>query len=324
MKRVLITGASGFVGYHLIDAAVKQGYEVFAAVRRASKVDHLKSLPISFTFLNFENVTSLEKEIKEKKYNYIIHAAGITKAGNKEKYETVNAVYTFNLASAVKKSGVELQKFVFVSSLSAIGPKTTGIDSELKPTPVTAYGESKLLAEHHLSAFDLPILTIRPTAVYGPRERDIFLMLKAISQGYEVYIGKNPQHLTFIHAADLAEVAIRLLQSPFIHKTYNLTDGFSYDRYALSNIAKEVLEKKTLKVHLPVGVVKIVAGFLEGMSLINGKTPALNRDKLKELTADNWHYEIEEIKRDIGFSPSFNLKEGLRQTLQWYQKNKWI
>jgi nucleoside-diphosphate-sugar epimerase len=322
-KRVLITGASGFLGYHLIQAALEHNFEVFAAVRQSSKIDHLKTSQVTFTYPDLSSPTQLEENFRTNKYDYIIHAAGSTKARRKEEYEMINAQYAKNVAMAAQESGLELRKFILVSSLAALGPQS-GKKIEIKPNPVTSYGISKLKAEQYLAEFNLPLIVIRPTAVYGPREQDIFIILKAISRGLELYIGNSSQQLSFIHVTDLANVTIKLLESSLVQKTYNLTDGDSYDRYALGNIAKQVLGKRTLKIHLPFGMIKIVAGLLETLYSWNGKTPALNREKLMELTAANWYYDIAELKNDIGFKPTYKLENGLKQTLQWYQKHNWI
>lgn len=322
-KKVLITGASGFVGYHLVQEALNRGLDVVAAVRPSSKVAHLQSLPIAFTTLDFGNVPELARDIKEKSYQYVIHAAGVTKAGSKAEYEKVNAMYTRNLAMAVKESGVALEKFVLISSLAALGPVKEG-EQILHPNPLTAYGQSKLLAERYLVEVDIPQIVLRPTAVYGPRERDIFIMLKAINRGFEFYIGRFEQQLSFIHVSDLSAIAVKALSSALSKKSYILTDGKSYDRYTLGNIAREVLKKKTIKLHLPIGVTRMTVAAVEILYSLAGKTPTINREKLNELTAANWYYDIEEVKRDLGFDPQFNLKEGMQQTLQWYKQQHWI
>ena len=322
-KKVLITGASGFVGYHLIQEALDKGLDVVAAVRSSSKVDHLQSLPIGFTTLDFGNRQELVSDIKEKSYHYIIHAAGVTKAGKREEYEKVNAMYTRNIALAASESGIAIEKFVLMSSLAALGPVKEGGQSPV-PNPVTSYGRSKLLAERHLAEVDIPYIVLRPTAVYGPRERDIFLMLKAISRGLEFYIGRGEQQLSFIHVKDLSAVAVRALTSLPVNKTYNITDGRSYDRYALGNITKELLGKRTIKLHLPVTVTRGAVAAIEAMYSLTGKTLTVNREKLNELTAANWYYAIDEAKNDLGFEPQYNLNDGLRQTLQWYKQQQWI
>lgn len=323
-KKVLITGASGFVGYHLINEALRHDLDVFAAVRKSSRIDHLEALPLNFTTVDFEDAPQLEQNLKANQYNYIIHAAGITRALKPEDYNKVNAGYTRNLAEAVKRSGVPLEKFVLVSSLAAMGPLAKNQEDVSDPAPITSYGKSKLMAEKILEGFNFPAIIVRPTAVYGPREKDIFLLFKSIKSGLELYIGRECQHLSFIHANDLADAIMALLLSSYTKKTYNLTDGKVYDRYALSSIAKNLLGKKTFKMHLSVGATRRAAGIMEWIYALNGKIPALNREKLAELTALNWCYSIENIKRDIGFAPKYNLENGLKQTINWYKQNNWI
>ena len=117
MDRVLITGASGFVGFHLIEQALKSNLQVYAAVRKSSDISHLKHLDIQFTYPNFNDVDALVKELEDKQYKYIIHAAGLTKAKSQQDYDFVNATYTYNLAQAAVKANIALSKFVFLSKL---------------------------------------------------------------------------------------------------------------------------------------------------------------------------------------------------------------
>jgi len=326
-ERVLITGASGFVGYHLIEEALAKGLEVSAAVRASSRVDHLRNLPVQFVTTDFSDVRAIRAELEAKDYQYVIHAAGATKALSEASYNEVNAVYTRNLARAVSEVQVPLKKFVFLSSLAAMGPAKNGhpILEKDAPNPVTFYGKSKLLAESYLSALDsLPSIVLRPTAVYGPRDRDIFIILKTIAQGLEPYIGRKPQQLSFIYVKDLAAVSIGALLSSVVKGSYNVSDGGSYDRYELANITKEILHKKTLKVHIPMGMVKAMAFVQETLGRMQGSMPALNQDKLAELTAANWSCSIDSIRKDLGFSPRYTLAQGLDETLQWYKANRWL
>ena len=325
-ERILITGASGFVGYHLIEAALHQNLEVFAAVRRSSQIEHLKHLDIQYTTPDFASVEALKKDIEEKKYSYIIHAAGSTKAPDKAAYTLVNTTYAVNLASAATGTGVK--KFVFISSLAALGPAPDNhsiITESQLPKPVTNYGRSKLVAETHLKVFEmsgLPLVTLRPTAVYGPRDKDIFIILKTFTKGFEPYIGNNPQQLSFVYVTDLARAAVQLALSNAVG-SYNISDGNAYDRYALANITKKLLQQKTLKLHLPVLLVKGIASLLETFSR-KGSTPALNREKLAELTAANWNCSIEKLRNAIGYKPQYDLEKGLTEALEWYKKEKWL
>ena len=327
-QTVLITGASGFVGFHLIEAALAKGLEVYAAIRRSSDVKHLASYNIHYVYPDFNNIDSLEKELKENNYDYIIHAAGTTKAKNQEEYNKVNATYTTNLATAVINSGIALKKMVFISSLAAIGPSQQADDliTEMSsPMPVTAYGKSKLLAEESLKKMNLPLVVLRPTAVYGPRDKDIFIIIKTFSQGLEPYIGKVAQKLSFVYVKDLATATVNsLFAAENANGTYNITDGNCYNRYEMADICKAVLQKKTFKFHLPLGVVKALAFVMEKSYGFLDKTPALNIEKLAELTATNWCCDIAKAKRNLSFQPVYDLKKGLTEALGWYKEEKWI
>jgi nucleoside-diphosphate-sugar epimerase len=325
-KKVLITGASGFVGYHLIVEAVKSGMEVYAAVRASSNVTHLNALDVKFTNLDYGSVEALSENIQTNQYDYIIHASGTTKAKSKAEYNLINAEYTRNLAIAAAGSGV--QKFIFVSSLAALGP-LSDINSEIRddsaPHPVTSYGESKLLAEQYLSSVEnLPWIVVRPTAVYGPREKDIFIIFKSINMGLEPYIGRFDQQFSFIYVTDLTAIILAALHSSVNHKAYNVSDGKKYDRYALADFSKRALKKKTFKFHLPVSGVRFVASVMDRLYARSNTTPALNKEKMSELTAINWACDISHLQADFNYAPSYNLEAGISETMTWYKKNNWL
>ncbi|WP_295792177.1 NAD(P)-dependent oxidoreductase [Mucilaginibacter sp.] len=326
-QRVLITGASGFVGFHLIEEALNNNMEVFAAVRKSSKIDHLAGFDIKFTYPDFDNVQALKDNIIENKYDYIIHAAGVTTARSAQEYEHINADYTYNLARAAVESNIGLKKFVLVSSLAGVGPLNNLdgiITEETIPTPVTAYGRSKILAEEKLKSIDsLNYTILRPTAVYGPRDKDIFIFFKQLSNRIEPYIGNIDQKLTFIYVTDLAKVAVKALHIGN-KQAYNLSDGSYYSRYALGDFTREVLNLKTVKFHLPVNFVKLIANISEKVCSLSNKASVLNVEKLKELMAVNWNCDISRAKADLEFTPAYDLKAGVTETLNWYKANKWL
>jgi UDP-glucose 4-epimerase len=291
-EKVLITGASGFVGYHLIEEALKNNLDVYAAVRKSSNIEHLKALNIQYTYPNFNSVDDLVAELEQKQYTYIIHAAGITKAKTQADYDKVNATYTHNLALAATKANINLKKLVFLSSLACMGPlpSTEGVITEdRQANPVTAYGKSKLKAEQLLSTVpNLPLITLRPTAVYGPRERDLLIIFKKFAQGLEPYIGRVNQQLSFIYVTDLAQITVKALFSPVTGESFNLSDGQLYNRYQLANYTKLALGRKTLRFHIPLGIIRALAFLLEKAYAKSNAVPALNVEKLNELTAANW------------------------------------
>ena len=326
--KVLITGASGFVGYHLIEAAIKAGFNVSAAVRKSSDISHLKEFDIQYIDLAYDSVANLKMQLEAEQFQYIIHAAGITKAKNFEAYKKVNPVYTRELALPASTPAINLKKFVFVSSLAALGPLpdlTGTIADDTAGKPVTSYGASKLLAEGYLKEIQgLPLVVIRPTAVYGPREKDIFILFKSISRGLEPHIGSFKQHLSFIYVKDLAHVIIQALVSDIVGKQYNVSDGRVYDRYQLAMLTKKALNKKTIQFHLPIKIVAMLALIMERIYKNSVTSPALNKEKVAELTAINWACDITEARRDLGYEPQFDLERGMQETIKWYKENRWL
>jgi UDP-glucose 4-epimerase len=326
-ERVLITGGSGFIGYHLIEEALNNNLDVYVAIRKSSRIDHLKGLNIKYTCPDFDNVQALKKELIENKYDYIIHAAGLTRARSQKEYNHINAGFIHNLALAVLESGVKLKKIVLISSLAAIGPLNSlkGIITEdTIPNPITAYGKSKLLGEQNLKAFSsLNYNILRPTGVYGPWDRDIFIFFKQVAKGIEPYIGNIEQKFSFLYVTDLAKATIKALFAGN-HKTYNLSDGNFYNRYELGANIKEALNLKTVKFHLPVNFVKLIAKVSEKYSSLSDKAAVLNIEKVNELMAVNWWCDIEQAKADLGFYPQYNLHAGVAETIKWYKTNKWL
>lgn len=326
-ERVLITGASGFVGYHLIEEALQNNFEVFIAIRKSSRIDHLKNFDIQYIYPEFNNPEALKRQLAEIKPDYIIHAAGVTSARSEAEYNRINATYTYNLALAAKEACPTLKKFVLVGSLAAVGPLNTLnglITEDTIPRPVTAYGRSKLLAEQKLKTVTgLSYTILRPTAVYGPRDTGIFIFFKQVAKGIEPYIGNAQQKLSFIYVKDLAKACIKALYA-VNNQTFNLSDGNFYSRYELGDITKNELKLKPLKFHLPVNFVKIIAVVSEKLSYLRNKAAILNVEKLNELMAVNWHCDIEAAKSDLGFYPSYNLQAGVTETLKWYKANNWL
>jgi nucleoside-diphosphate-sugar epimerase len=323
-ENVLITGASGFLGYHLITAALEKNLSVYAAVRKNSSIDHLKELPVKYVFLDYNDVEDMAKTLAENNIHYIIHAAGVTKAVKQQQYNDINASNSVNLAKAAEISRGDFKKMVFISSLAAAGPAASLADTiteQQEPRPVTAYGKSKLLAEKELSKLNISLVSLRPTAVYGPGDKDIFIMLKTVSRGLDPYMGKINQQLSFVHAADVATVAVQSLFAD-AEGVYNITDGNKYDRYEFADITKRILNKKALRFHIPMPLIKVLAYFLETTNSWMNKPAVINREKLHELAATNWYCDISKAREDLNFKPKFSLTNGLQDSIDWYKKNR--
>ncbi|MBE8713617.1 NAD-dependent epimerase/dehydratase family protein [Sphingobacterium hungaricum] len=330
-KKILITGASGFVGSHLVEAAKSQLFEVHAAVRQSSLKDEIAPFVDKFVYPDWNNSQDLDELLRNEKYDFVIHAAALTKSKSEQEMYTVNVDFTKNLLASVSKLTEKPQRIVFVSSLAAIGPipfqENQFILNDSPYHPVTVYGRSKRDAELMIKEnfADLPITIIRPTAVYGPREKDLFILFDTMNKGFEPYIGRKPQALSFIYVKDLVDVLLLSLRGRETEiVAYNITDGHVYTKYAMADIFKSVFKKRLFRVHIPYGIVEYFSILLQKLYSKSSKTPVIYPERLNELTAENWGCDIEEVKNKLNFEPKYDLESGLKETLEWYKVNKWL
>lgn len=334
MENVLITGASGFIGSFLVEEGLKRDFQVYAGIRKSSSKIYLKDPRIQFVEFDFASIDSVIHtiEILRKQninFKYIIHNAGVTKARKKEDYFNVNFLNTRNFIKALQITGNIPDKFIFISSLAAFGPGDPVTMKPVmlsdKPKPIEIYGKSKLEAELFITSLkDFPWLIMRPTGVYGPREKDYYIFFKTINKGIEAYIGSSKQILTFIFVKDLVRVIFDATLSSIIHKTYFVSDGHEYDTESFAAIAKKYLHKKTIKITLPPGIVRQLAFLLERTYGLWGSIPTLNTDKFNVMKSTNWRCEIEPLQRDFGFFAHYDLDKGVKETVEWYKNEGWL
>ena len=334
MKNILITGASGFIGSFLVEEGLKKKYSVWAGIRKSSSREYLQDPEIKFLEIDFsspEKITGTLNDCKAKNlhFDYIIHNAGITKSGKKEEYFNVNSQNTRNFIEALVQTGMVPQKFIYISSLAAFGPGNPETMEPVRltdvPKPIEIYGRSKLDAEKYISGLsDFPWIIIRPTGVYGPREKDYYVFFKTMNSGLETYIGSKKQILTFIYVKDLVRVIYLALESAIVRKSYFVSDGKEYDTKEFAAITKRILQKKTVKIVVPTPVVKYLALGLEKLYGLWGTIPTLNSDKFNVLSSQNWKCETEPLQKDFNFKADYDLEKGVMETIDWYKKEKWL
>lgn len=327
MKKVLVTGASGFIGSTLIDRLLEAGtYEVYAGVRKTSDRKYLQDSRIKFIDVAFSSPERLKQQLSEENFDCIFHFAGLTKAKHLDDFEKVNFLLTKNLVDAIDP---QKTKLIYLSSFAAHGPgeevhfTKAKISDENKPN--TAYGRSKLKAENYInSSFKGKYVIFRPTGVYGPRETDYFVFFQTIDNHIEPYLGFVPQHLTFIYSKDLVEVCLKAFECEVSGKTYFVSDGKMYLDSDFAAITKQVLHKRTLKLKFPLFIVRWISAFLDSFGRMIGKQFTLNNDKFAILAARNWECDIEDLKKDLNFEPKYDLQKGVEEAIAWYKKEKWL
>lgn len=331
MKKILITGASGFIGSFLVERALAEGMETWAAVRTTSSRRYLQDERIHFIELNLNDenqlYAQLETHLKEHEntpFDYVIHAAGATKCRKAEDFFTINAEGTAHLALALQLTGALRTggRFVFISSLSVMGPAHEKdyqpITEKDLPVPNTAYGASKLQAESFLADVkDLNYIVLRPTGVYGPRERDYAMMADSIKRHVDFAVGYRPQVLTFIYVADLVDAAFLALTHGTRGRKYFLTDGKEYTSRTFSDLIQMQLGvKRVLHIVAPLWVLKVVSWIAEKMAMLTGTTSTLNTDKYRIMRQRNWRCDISAAREELGYNPQWPLVRGVKATFK--------
>lgn len=331
-KKILVTGASGFIGSFIVEEALRQGMEVWAAMRPTSSKRYLKDERINFINLDLQNPIELKQKMDELSPDYVVHAAGATKCLDINDFYRTNTDGTSNLVSALKdvaESG-QLKRFVFTSSLSIFGAihesqpyqEICGNDT---PHPNTAYGKSKLKAEAVVEQSGLPYVILRPTGVYGPREKDYFIMAKSIKQHSDFSVGYKPQDITFVYVKDVVQAVFLALEKPVVGQHFFLSDGKVYSSRTFSDLIWEELGRPWLiRIKAPVWVLRVVTFVGEYWGRLTHNVTALNNDKYNILRQRNWRCDITPACQQLGFEPQYDLERGVKETIKWYKDNKWL
>ena len=350
--RILITGASGFIGSFIVEEALNRGFETWAAVRKSSSKAFLQDERIHFIELNLSSEAELKQQLKDIQFDYVVHAAGVTKCLHKEDFFRINTEGTKNLVRALLDLQMPLKRFVYISSLSIMGAireeqPYKEIREQDKAMPNTAYGKSKLEAEQWLVSLNkeleksnrqsrlaplglrnekvLPYVILRPTGVYGPRERDYFMMAKSIQSHTDFAVGFKQQDITFVYVTDVVQAVFLAMEKGQTGRCYFLSDGEVYQSSTFSDlIRKELGNPWWIRITAPLWLLRIITFCGEYMGHITGKVTALNNDKYNIMKQRNWRCDINPARQELGYEPQVKLEEGVRRSIAWYKKNKWL
>ena len=325
--KTLVTGASGFIGSHLVELLLARKYAVRVLLRRTSSTAWLKDLPVEYVYGDLFDEQALADAVKD--VDYVYHSAGVTKAKTPEEYFRGNATGTRNLLEAVRRHNSGIKRFIQISSQTAAGPSVsmTPITEDAVPHPITTYGKSKLRAEEecHRVASAFPVTIVRPPAVYGPRDKDIFEFFKTVSKGLQPVVGFSEKFVSLIHVSDLVRGFVMAGESErAAGNTYFISSRTTYGWSEIGRITKTIMEKKVLRIRIPEAGVYCIAAVAEVMAKFSPKPALINFEKARDMVQDYWTCDPSKAKRDFGFEEQISLEEGIRNTVEWYRKAGWL
>ncbi|MDQ7041580.1 MAG: NAD-dependent epimerase/dehydratase family protein [Rhodothermus sp.] len=328
-----VTGGTGFIGSHLVEELLRRGYrEVRCLVRR--ELRWLKGLDIVPVRGDFSRIEVLWEAVRDA--DVVFHVAGVTRARDWATFERGNITATLNLLGAVLEANPNVHKVLITSSLAAVGYCPGGVATEASPLrPISAYGRSKALMEQALwapraegppFAEQLPIVVVRPPAVYGPREADIYTFFRTVSRGLCPIVGSG-QHpeLSLVHVRDLVRGMVDAAESDATTgQTYFIGSEQFYSWREIRDAALRALGRRALTVHIPPFLVEPIGALVELAGRLTGTYPPLNREKAREIRRACKMCAVDKARRDFGYRQQIGLEEGLQETITWYRQQGWL
>lgn len=327
VKRVLLTGGAGFIGSHLTELLLKNGYSVRCLVRDPSNLRWLSGLDIDVAVGDCLLPETLVDAVKE--VSVVVHAAGLSKARHPREYYEVNHLGARNILTACARHNPDIEKFVLISSLAAAGPSVDGkpVRNSDPSHPVSDYGKSKLLAEHEALRYKetFPVAILRPSAVYGPRDRDLYELFRWAGRGMTIEIAGGERFLQFCYVGDLVQ-AISLAMEKRIPSgsIYFVAEDRSYSWSEFRRTLLTTGEVRAINIKIPYAAAYLIGLASELGSVFTSRPAITNRQKVREASQQYWICDLAPIERELGFRHAFPLHKGLELTWKWYREQGWV
>jgi len=326
--RVLVTGATGFIGGHLVPALLARDWNVSCLARTTSRKPAEFERQVQWIIGDLLDRESLIKATKG--VDAVIHLAGVIKASNPATFTRVNVAGTRKLLEALLSSESSSPTFILISSQAAQGPSPSRLPlpEGALPRPISRYGWSKLQAEEVVRGYkdQLRWVTLRPCTVYGPGDRESLAFFKMAKYHLNPIIGWHSVYINLVYVTDLVNVIIRVLEGDNIKgEVFNVTDGG--DAYPLKEVistAARSLGTWTIPLLLPKWLLRtaVVVNGLVGM--ITKRPSMLNRDKYREMTARYWSSSSEKLHLILNYDPEYDICKGFQITADWYREHGWL
>jgi nucleoside-diphosphate-sugar epimerase len=323
----LVTGGTGFVGSHLVERLLGEGYAVTCLVRDLRRLRWLEGLHVDLVEGDCTKPESLAAALQW--VSVVFHCAGLTKALHARDYYSVNHLGTKNLLAACAQHASGMEKFILVSSQAAAGPSPDARPVAEADTahPVSDYGKSKLLAEEEVLACRdrFPVLILRPPCVYGPRDADVFQLFRWARRGLTIEIDGGDRYLNLCYVEDLTAALLLSAQFPTESgSVYFVAENraYSWSEFGSLLLSTGGIQGRTLKI--PYRAAYLLGLASEIGSLFTRRPALAGRQKVREAAQPYWLCDVGKIESDLRFRAEYPLQKGLELTWQWYRKNKWI
>ncbi len=323
-KQALVTGASGFIGSHLVETLRREGWSVRCLIRRSSSRKMLPHQGVELAFGELENRDSLSRALRG--ITTVFHLAGRVSARRRRDFFEVNLEGTKNLLTAARTEG-GLKRFIYASSLSAAGPSPDGHprrETE-EARPVSYYGESKLAAEGEVlrAGVHFPVTILRPAAVYGPGDQATLQLIRMAARGWRFQPGGADSTFSAIHVGDVVAGMILAAGEPETRSaTYYLADGRVYSWGETFTLLQSLLGRKTGGRRIPWASGRAAVRLAAAVCPLS--PAAFYLDKIREMDHKYWVCDISQAREALGFSPRYDLPRGLQETIEWYRTAGWL
>ncbi|GAB4302423.1 MAG: NAD(P)-dependent oxidoreductase [Myxococcota bacterium] len=328
MKKAFLTGATGFLGSHLAERLVDEGFEVSCLVRKTSNLRWIEKLPLNLVYGDIsDDLSWLASSLSE--MDYVFHVAGLVHTDSIKRYYEVNGDAAGNLAKICAENCKNLKRFVLVSSLAAVGKGDGGNPANdlIEPKPLSEYGKSKREGEVQVLQYSdkIPISIIRPPAIFGPRDSDILLFFRLIENRIRPVLAGGRQKIPLLYVTNVVDgIMLAAEKDGAIGRAFLLGDGENAEINILFSYIEQFFGRKALPVPVP-AIVLIAAGVsADIIAKAIGKSLVISYDKVKELLNENWAVDDSCAREVLGYYPAVSIQEGIEKTYEWYKENKWL
>jgi len=325
---VLVTGATGFVGSHVVDVLLDRGHTVSYIARSTSNLQWLEGKPVTRVDGSLFDLHSLQTAVEN--VDVVIHVAGLTSARNEAEFLKGNRDATRNLMDAVKTYRPSLIRFVHISSMAVNGPAVDEehpVTEQMSNRPITAYGRTKALAEDVVKeTTDIPWTIIRPPAVYGERDSAIFTFFQTVDKGLATFIGFDEKKLSLVHVRDLARGIVDAAFAPqAVGQVYLISSDEYYTWPQIASLTGAIMGKRRLvRLRLPHALVLSIAGAVGMAGRMTGKPQVLDYEKGLDIIQKYWICSTAKARKELGYRQEISLQDGLRDTVRWYREHGWL